>query len=73
MHFDEGAQIAIAQGISHILNTSKIDAKLLAEENLEPDRLLAYLRDLHPNRTKNFSKEETEFSEGYFQRFVKTY
>ena len=63
LNFDEGAQSAVAQGISNILNTSKIDAKLLAEENLEPERLLSYLRDLHPNRTKNFSKEETEFFE----------
>lgn len=60
---DESTQVAIALRISAILNTSKIDATLLAEEDLEPSKLLSYLQNLHPERAKDFSKDESEFFE----------
>lgn len=61
--FEDSAQTAIALRVSTILNTSKIDAALLAEEDLEPSRLLIYLQNLHPQRTRDFSKDESEFFE----------
>ena len=60
---DEGSQIAIVLRISEILNNSKIDTRLLAENDLEPINLLKYLRELNPQRTKNFSQNETIFFE----------
>lgn len=60
---DESSQIAIVVKISEILNNSKIDTRLLAENDLEPINLLKYLRELNPQRTKNFSQDETVFFE----------
>lgn len=60
---EEGAQIAIAMGISKILNNSKIDTALLAQEDIDPARLLSYLQELHPDRIQDLSKSESEFFE----------
>jgi hypothetical protein len=57
------SQTAIVLKISEILDNSILDARLLAEKDLEPAHLFKYLGELYPQRTKDFSREETEFFE----------
>ncbi|HSF30392.1 MAG TPA: hypothetical protein VLK82_07965 [Candidatus Tectomicrobia bacterium] len=65
-HLDESSRTAVAQAMAETLNSSAIDAELLAERDLDPTQLTRHLLESHPFATQHFSAAEASL----YQRII---
>lgn len=67
VNIPENGRVAVALAIAATLDKSGIDSALLAEKNLEPRLLAAYLTKSNPKATRDFSEPEKALYERSIQ------
>jgi hypothetical protein len=59
-HLNEGSRIAVGDALITTIDEAQINFNLLVRYNMEPTRLVQFLRQVHPNATKLLSADEAE-------------